>query len=213
VIRRHKRSAGRTLLDVACGTGGHLAFLKRDYVVEGLDREPRLLAIARRKLPGVRFHRGDMARFSLGRRFDVVTCLFSAIGYMATRGRLRRAMANMARHLLPGGVLIIEPWLTPGAFQAGYTMGQFVEQPGVVIARFSASRRGGGQSVVQFHYLVAGRGRITHFTERHRLGLFTFPQYGAALRSAGLTVTVDRIGLIGRGLLIGVAPIERESAG
>jgi SAM-dependent methyltransferase len=194
---------------VACGTGGHLAFLKRRYLVEGLDREPLLLAIARRKLPGVRFHRGDMVRFTLGRRFDVVTCLFSAIGYMTTPARLRRAVASMARHLLPGGVLIIEPWLTPGRFRAGYTTGQFVKQPGVVIARFSASRRGGAQSVVEFQYLVARRGRITHFSERHRLGLFTFPQYRAAMRSAGLTVTIDRKGLIGRGLLIGVAPMAR----
>lgn len=200
VIRRHKRSAGRTLLDVACGTGGHLAFLKQRYEVEGLDREPRLLAIARRKLPRVRLHRGDMARFRLKRRFDVVTCLFSAIGYMTTLRRLQRAVANMARHLLPGGVLIVEPWLTPGGFRAGYTTGQFVEEPGVVIARFSASRRGRALSIVDFHYLVARRGRITHFTERHRLGLFTIPQYRAALRSAGLKVTVDRIGLIGRGV-------------
>ncbi|MBI3976084.1 MAG: class I SAM-dependent methyltransferase [Armatimonadetes bacterium] len=89
LIWRYKRSPGNALLDVACGTGGHITFLKGRYAVEGLDLDPRLLAIARRKHPDVVYHRGDMVRFALGRRFDVVTCLFSAIGYATTLSRLR----------------------------------------------------------------------------------------------------------------------------
>ena len=37
---------------------------------------------------------------------DVVTCLFSSIGYARTTDRLNAAVASMADHLLPGGVLI-----------------------------------------------------------------------------------------------------------
>jgi ubiquinone/menaquinone biosynthesis C-methylase UbiE len=36
-IRRHKRSNGVRLLDVACGTGGHLVHLTGQYDAEGLD--------------------------------------------------------------------------------------------------------------------------------------------------------------------------------
>ena len=36
-----------TIVDVACGTGGHLTYLKHHYVAEGLDLDPNLLAIAR----------------------------------------------------------------------------------------------------------------------------------------------------------------------
>ena len=80
VIRSRVPDA-RTLLDVACGTGRHLELLSDGYRVEGLDLDAQLLAVARERLPSVPLHSGDMRDFELGRRFDVVTCLFSSIGY------------------------------------------------------------------------------------------------------------------------------------
>ena len=56
---------------------------------------------------------GNMLDFDLGRQFDVVTCLFSSIGYVKTVPNMKRAVANMSRHLKPGGVLVLEPWFTP----------------------------------------------------------------------------------------------------
>ena len=79
--------SARTLLDVACGTGMHLAELRRWYEVEGLDLDPQLLAFARERLPDVPLHEGDMTAFDLGREFDVVTCLFSSIAYVRTARR------------------------------------------------------------------------------------------------------------------------------
>jgi SAM-dependent methyltransferase len=51
LIKTHVRTSGKTLLDVACGTGGHLAYLKHYYVSEGLDLDPNLLATARERHP------------------------------------------------------------------------------------------------------------------------------------------------------------------
>ena len=79
-IQRYKKSAGDTLLDVACGTGNHLKYLKQWYDVEGLDINPTMLKQARKKHPRITFHRGDMCSFILRKRFAVITCLFSAIG-------------------------------------------------------------------------------------------------------------------------------------
>jgi len=69
-----------------------------------------MLQLAASRLPGVPLHPGDMRDFDLGERFDVVTCLGSSIAWMTTDADMRRAVANMARHLHPGGVLLIEPW-------------------------------------------------------------------------------------------------------
>ena len=81
---------------MACGTGKHLEQLRAWYEVSGLDLDPQLLAIARERLGAVELHEGDMTAFSLGRRFDVVTCLFSSIGYVGTVERLGDAIAAMA---------------------------------------------------------------------------------------------------------------------
>ena len=103
LIQQHKKSPRNRLLDVACGTGNHIAYLKEHYTVEGLDFSSDMLRIARKRHPDVAFHRGDMTSFQLKNRFDVITCLFSAIGHVKTKTRMRRAVRNMANHLQPGG--------------------------------------------------------------------------------------------------------------
>src|SRR2546421_10743168 len=72
----------RKLLDVACGTGQHARFLKDYFTVDGLDLNGRYLEAARARNPAGRYVQADMTDFDLGARYDVVTCLFSAIGYL-----------------------------------------------------------------------------------------------------------------------------------
>jgi hypothetical protein len=49
-------------------------------------------------------------------RFDANSCLFSSIGYLLSAADLNTAVANMAEHLNPCGVLIVEPWIHPDAW-------------------------------------------------------------------------------------------------
>jgi SAM-dependent methyltransferase len=193
----------RSLLDVACGTGVHLDHLRRWYAVEGLDIDERLLAVAARRLPGVPLHRGDMRDFDLGRTFDVVTCLFSSIGYVQTVEALERTVATLERHLAPSGVLIVEPWLSPETFDPKH-IGRLilVDRPDLQAVRMNGSRTDGTLSILDFHYLVARPGSIEHLTETHTLGLFTDEQYRSAFERAGLSVEHDPEGLMGRGLWI-----------
>src|SRR5688572_604844 len=96
-----------SLLDVACGTGQHLEHLRAFYAVEGLDLNSDLLAAARSRCPGVPLHLEDMSTFSLPKRFDVITCLFSAVAYLKTSDRLSATVERMASHLTDDGVLLI----------------------------------------------------------------------------------------------------------
>ena len=108
-IHQYCRSPENRLLDVACGTGLHLSYLQQQFQVEGRDLDEQLLAIARQRHPGIPLHHADMMDFDLARTFDVVTCLFSAIGYVKTLTNLSRAVQCMVQHLSTGGVLLIEP--------------------------------------------------------------------------------------------------------
>jgi SAM-dependent methyltransferase len=207
-IAHYKRSAGRALLDVACGTGGHVPYLRDDFDYEGLDLDPEMLALARERFPDVPFHQGDMVAFVLRRHFDVVTCLFSSIAYVKTAPRLRRAIATMARHVCPGGVVVIEPFFTPEAWTPGQPHAIFVDQPDLKLVRMNVSSvdAGGAVAILDFHYLVGTPEGVEHFTEHHELGLFTDEDYRAAFTEAGLDVLHDAEGLMGRGLYIGTRP-------
>src|SRR6266852_5776739 len=81
----------RTILDVACGTGEHAKFLKQHYSVDGVDINESYLRAARLKNPSGNYVRADMMNFDLRRTYDVVTCLFSAIGIAKTFNRLEAA--------------------------------------------------------------------------------------------------------------------------
>jgi ubiquinone/menaquinone biosynthesis C-methylase UbiE len=195
----------KTLLDVACGTGLHLEQLARRYDCTGVDLEPDMVAIATERCRGVPIERGDMTTLDLGdRRFDAVICLFSSIGYVRTEANLRAAVAAMARHLHPGGMLVVEPWLTPDVYTSGHTGMLTVAEEDLKIARVNRSVIEDGCSVMEFAYLVATAAGIEHTVERHVLGLFTWEQYRGAFEAAGLTTTVDQVGgPMSRGVLLG----------
>lgn len=203
IIERLKTSSGNDLLDVACGTGLHIAELRGGFVCEGLDLDRGLLDIAAARNPGIAFHLADMIGFNLGKKFDVITCLFSAIGYVPNVMRLTQTMQTFARHLKRGGVVLVEPWFAPERWIDGHLNALFVDEPDVKVARMSVSRRDGNVAVLNFHYMVASSDGVRTFTEAHRLTLFTHDEHMEAFRKAGFRVEHDPTGPMGRGLYIG----------
>lgn len=202
IIRKHLHSGGDRLLDIACGTGRHCEYLNDHFAVEGLDISDELLASARARNPTIPFHLEDMIDFAIGRRFDVVTCLFSSIGYVKTLPNLARTVGCLTRHLVPGGLLLIEPWFTPNTWCAGTVHASLIDEPELKIARVNTSFVAGRISFFDMHYLIATPEGTEHFVERHELGLFETDELRSVLVEAGLEVTYDPHGLTGRGLFI-----------
>ena len=204
LILQYKRTDGKSLLDVACGTGSHLTYLQKDFEVEGLDHSEEMLNVAQSKFPNLRFHLADMVDFEMDHSFDVVICLFSAIGYVHTFPRLKQTMNTIAKHLLPGGVTIIEPWFGPGELDGKKVHAAYADEPELKIARMNVNRVEGKTSYLDFHYMVATPKGVEYFTETHTLGLFTQDEYLRAFKDAGFVVVHDKEGLDGRGMYIGL---------
>ena len=185
---RERNPGAASLLDVACGTGEHLRLVRPAFAhVEGVDVEPDMLAVARAKLPDVAFTEADMRTFDLGRTFDAVTCLFSSVGYVVDIGELRAAVARMAAHLAPGGVLVIDGWIRPDAWRpAGNVMAQCESDEETAVARVVRSRRDGDRTHLEMRYLVATRDGFDAIEETHVLTLFGDQDYRSAFEAAGL---------------------------
>jgi SAM-dependent methyltransferase len=202
-IVRTRAPAARTLLDVACGTGKHLAFLRSCFDCEGVDLDEGLLGVAHERLGDVPLHQGDMRTLDLGRRFDVVTCLFSAIGFALDLDGLASAARSLATHVADGGVLVVEPWLTPDVWKPGRPHVLTADADGRVLARVTVSGQRGTISTTEMHYLVGTPDGVEQWREDHELGLFTVAEMRDALEATGLQVEHDPEGLMGRGLWIG----------
>jgi SAM-dependent methyltransferase len=202
IVEGELRTDGRRLLDVACGTGLHLGRLKGHFEAEGLDLSPELLQIARERNPELTFHQADMRTFALDARFDVITCLFSSIGYMTTPDDLHQAIARMADHLVLGGLLLVEPWLTPEMWRPNTVHALFIDELELKIARINTSLSEGRASIFDLHHLIGTPEGTEHVVEHHELGLYTVDEMTEAFTVAGLDVHHDPDGLTGRGLYV-----------
>lgn len=176
-----------TLLDVGCGTGRHLEELRRHYEVAGVDADPRMIAVAADRLPGVQLLAADMRTFRLDRRFDAVICLFSSIGYMRSGPDLDRAVATMAGHLADGGLLVVDGWIRPDAWRGDVTTHlETAEGPDLRVARATLATRSGDTTTLEMRHLVVHPASVEYLVDRHELTLFAEDQYMRALRRAGL---------------------------
>lgn len=208
LLQRHNPYA-QSLLDVACGTGKHLKYLRDYYHAEGLDLNPDMLEIARERCPEVPFHEANMVDFRLDHDFDVITCLFSSIAYVKTVENLEQTISNMAQHLRPGGVLIIEPWFTPKSYWTGTITANYVDKPELKIVWMYTSEVEGRVAILDINYLVGTPQTVDHFAERHEIGLYTYEEYLRAFHKAELEVRYDPEGLFGRGMYLGIVKESR----
>lgn len=195
---------GAELLEAACGTGAYLAHLAAWFRVSGFDKSREMLAVARAKLPSVELFEADMCEFERPAPVDALLCLFSSIGYVHPEPRLRMAARAFAAALRPGGVLVLEPWLTREVYKVGKTTMHTFEDDDLKLCRQAVAKIDGELSVLEMHWLVARNDAdIEHFVELHELCLHSPDVMRKALEDAGFQVRFELAGLMpGRGLYI-----------
>jgi SAM-dependent methyltransferase len=141
---------GGRVLELACGSGRVLVPLTRaGFEVTGLDASPFMLALAREKLracgPEVASRAcllgGDMRSFHLDGSFDLAIIAVKSFSYLTGRADQEAALANVAAHLRPGGLLALDllnpspAWLLerPGSLRQDLV--RYVPEWGVTVAR------------------------------------------------------------------------------
>ena len=107
-----------SVLDAGCGTGRvAMELSRRGHPVVGVDVDEAMLGAAHAKAPALAWVRGDLADPALdfGRTFDVVVMAGNVLIFVPD-GTEARVIANAARWLVPGGLLVTGYSLSPGGF-------------------------------------------------------------------------------------------------
>jgi ubiquinone/menaquinone biosynthesis C-methylase UbiE len=206
LIIKYSESGGNSLLDVACGTGLHLKYLKDDFSCTGVDVSKSMLKIARKNAKGVTFKEADMKTLRLGKQFDVITCLLSSIGYVKTSARLEKTIRNFSKHLKKGGLALIEPSHAKSFYVRGEPRITTYDGKDTKIARVNVTRIRQATAVLNMHILIAERGKdAKYFVDRHELGLFRINNTLRIMKAAGLKSKHLKNGLMpGRELFVGI---------
>ena len=181
--------SGSRVLDVPCGQGRHAHLLaEAGFDVDGLDYSRVLLDRARARGTGarLRYTRGDMRRLPArwSGRFDAVVNLFTSFGFFTEPADDQRVIAEFARVLRPGGLLV---W--HGGSRDG-VMARFLER--------DWWRTGDGTMVAQEREFDALSGVLTIHTNwegpsgqgarEHRIRLYTATRLAELCAAAGLVV-------------------------
>ena len=108
------------VLDAGCGTGRVAVELaRRGIAVVGVDRDPSMLTVARRRAPPVPWVLADLTTLALARTFDVIV-LAGNVPLFATPDTQAALVARCAHHLATGGALVAGFQLGPAYALADY---------------------------------------------------------------------------------------------
>jgi SAM-dependent methyltransferase len=190
-------SAGQSILDLGCGTGGHaIPLAQRGYTLSGVDLSAIMLKQARLKADHMNlkidFRQGDIRTVKMERTFDLVISMFAVMGYQVSNEDCLQAFATARSHLLPGGLFIFDAWYGPAVLK---------QRPETRISEFPS----GGSHVIRmvkpdidpnanlvkvhYHILRLADGKVVDDTQEvHPMRYFFTPEVELFAHFSGFTV-------------------------
>lgn len=191
VARTFGHSGGQAYLDLACGTGQHLAHMAaRGFAGTGLDNSQAMLDQAARRCPEADWLCCDLAAFDTPGRFDLITCFLYSIHYSHPQASLRETLRRAFAALRPGGVLLFDV-----VDKAGIGSRDAVShlQEGDARFTFRSGWRYAGQGetldldvTIERHDACG----VQRWQDRHAMTAIGIAEVQAAMAEAGFEVTV-----------------------
>jgi len=183
----------RSLLDMGCGTGRHLAeFVRRGLACDGFDLSEDMLAQARERLSAeaVELSLGNLATFESAKQYDLVVSMFAVVGYLITNEDLIAGLRTARRHLKPGGIFIFDNWFGPAvlAQKPEKRCHQYQNGADQIVRAVVPELDPVGQHVtVNYEITVSHDGEVVKKTEEaHRMRYMFVQEMALALEAAGL---------------------------
>ncbi|MEP6781007.1 MAG: methyltransferase domain-containing protein [Gemmatimonadaceae bacterium] len=181
--------SGSRILDCPCGQGRHAHLLaEAGYNVDGLDYSKDLLAVAKKRgtASTLRYTQGDMRKLPTkwSGRFDAVVDLFTSFGFFDDPADDRKVLAEFARVLKPGGLLIWHGGSRDGVMARFLSRDWWSTSDGTVFGQERSFDPLSGFLEVRSTW----RGESGDGERTHRIRLYTASELAERMREVGLVV-------------------------
>lgn len=193
VIRERLGQRDLQVLDLGSGGGHHLFHLVEQWpsAMQGVavDLSRPMLERVTALLPAFEVLQADMTSLELGRRFPLVT-VHDSFCYLTGLAQVRALMRTVARHLEPGGLALLKVDALAEEFEGPYRyLTTFEDDKREITLTHYEWDPDPSDTWLEVVYLFLERReqQVSTREERHRLGLFSRRQLGAAWRAAGLS--------------------------
>lgn len=184
IFSKYFSKSVRSILDLGCGTGGHvLTLAERGYEVAGVDSSRKMLEIGRRKAKkgklNIKFIEGDIRNIELDQKFDAVISMFAVISYQITNEDLISTFKTAWKHLKKNGLFIFDVWFGPAVLiQKPSDRFKIIEKGNEKIIRFATPVLDILNHTVDVKYKIIRLSKdkvVDEVDEVHRVR-FLFPQ-------------------------------------
>jgi len=174
----------KEILDIGCGTGGHMIILlNRGYKVTGIDASKNMAELAEKKIMTLGLHGNILAEkmsdFKLDRSFDAAICMFAVMNYVTDTDEFLKSLLNIRKHLRNGAIFLFDFWYGPSVLHImPSTRIKIVEKPNIKVIRTATPEIDTFNDIVISHYyLMAMNGDrvVDELKETHVLRYY-FPQ-------------------------------------
>ena len=199
------------ILELGCGTGRvAYALAKEGFHVTGLDLSHQMLEIFQSKrataakekpeIAGrIKIIHGNMADFSIGRKFALITAPFRAFQCVTTQKDIEGTLSCVRKHLAEDGLFIVnvfnphknpldEDWCRPEVFIDEI----YDEQSGIRVERYECRERIDPANQIIYPYLAYSvtypDGRTERLVEHLQLKYYYSPQLRMEIEKAGMKI-------------------------
>lgn len=182
----HGLSNPKNVLDMGCGTGGHMIPLcEKGLKVKGYDLSERMISHAKEKIIKMNFSKkaevevGNAVSYRDGNKYDVVISMFAVMGYLTTNDDFLSGLKTARNHLDKNGLFIFDVWFGPAVLhQLPETRIQEFKNDGLKTIRLVRPRIDLLKQIAEIEYDVLtfqDSKVIQEVKEIHRMRYF-FPQ-------------------------------------
>lgn len=183
-----------SVLELGSGGGHSASHMKARFDMTLVDLSEPMLEVSRRLNPECRHILGDMRDIRLDRRFDAVF-IHDAIDYIHTEADLAAVFRTAWQHLEPGGILVAIPDHVREIYEddEDVTGHDAADGRGIRLFEWTWDPDPADTSVnTEYVFLLRhSDGRMEHWHETHRLGLFACQDFLRLMEQSGFLARQD----------------------